>query len=73
MKERINQYTCRDCKESTVTVDVDEGVTPMFLACRATPDCKGTMASAMYRGNQTHPREDRRGRAHHLHDDQKQT
>lgn len=41
-------YTCGTCKQRILTVHVDTGVTPMFLACRATPGCKGNMASMMY-------------------------
>lgn len=32
---RINVYTCRECGGHTVTVDVDEGVTPFMIRCRA--------------------------------------
>ena len=32
-KGRYNVYTCPD-GHHTVTLDVDDGVTPMFLACR---------------------------------------
>lgn len=46
---RINQYTCRICGKYIVTIDRDEGTTPMMLNCRATNDCDGTMFSGMYR------------------------
>ena len=46
----LNAYTCKTCGESIVTKDVDEGTTPMMLACRATEECEGTMESHMYRG-----------------------
>lgn len=49
---RLNVYTCRICSGRTVTVDVDEGVTPFMLGCRASGqegDCTGTAESAMYR------------------------
>lgn len=52
MSARINVYTCGICKGRTVTVDLDEGVTPFLLGCRATGkegDCTGTAQSAMYR------------------------
>jgi hypothetical protein len=48
---RENVYTCPKCKGMTVTVDIDEGVTPMFLNCRASGregDCDGMAVSAMY-------------------------
>lgn len=47
-KDRRNIYTCDECFGQIVTLDVDEGVTPMFLRCRATPKCEGNMSSAMY-------------------------
>lgn len=48
---RENVYTCPKCEGFTVTVDIDEGVTPMFLNCRASGeegDCDGMAVSAMY-------------------------
>ena len=48
MKGRLNQYTCNDCGGTITTVDVDEGVTPMFLGCQVAPTCLGRMASHMY-------------------------
>lgn len=49
---RENVYTCKRCGGFTVTIDVDDGVTPMFIECRSPPpgteDCKGMAASAMY-------------------------
>ena len=50
-EERVNVYTCPECSGHTVTIDVDEGVTPMFLGCRASGeegDCKGSAQSAGY-------------------------
>lgn len=47
-----NCYYCETCGRYTVTVHADEGVTPMFLACRATGDisaCGGRAVSMMYR------------------------
>lgn len=46
--DRINGWLCKVCQRWTVTVDVDHGVTPMFLACRAAEGCDGTAVSAMY-------------------------
>jgi hypothetical protein len=48
MSTRHNVYTCDSCKQWIVTVDREEGVTPMMLRCRATKDCNGTMFSAFY-------------------------
>lgn len=52
---RLNAYWCESCNGYIVTIDIDEGVTPMFLACRvkgdpADPgnDCRGRMHSMMY-------------------------
>jgi hypothetical protein len=50
MSERLNRYTCRDCRQSIITVDRDEGVTPFMLLCRATEGCRGFSYSSMYRG-----------------------
>lgn len=43
-----NGYKCQDCGQITMTYHVDDGVTPMFLACRATEDCTGRAVSMMY-------------------------
>jgi hypothetical protein len=45
---RHNAYRCDDCGHFTVVVHVDTGVTPMFLACRATEGCKGQGVSLGY-------------------------
>ncbi len=50
-KAKENVYTCPVCRGYTTTIDVDEGVTPMFLRCRATGkvgDCPGMAISEMY-------------------------
>lgn len=44
----INGWRCDECGHHTYVVHVDDGVTPMFLACRATAGCKGTGVSLMY-------------------------
>lgn len=44
-----NTYTCDVCRGKIVTEDVDRGVTPAFIACRATRHCTGMMASGFYR------------------------
>lgn len=46
---KVNTYTCDTCNGSIITIDVDEGVTPFMLRCRATPKCPGTSRSALYR------------------------
>ena len=53
-KPRINGWTCDTCGKTTYCVELDEGVTPMFLACRAEgvdprdAVCKGRGTSLMY-------------------------
>lgn len=47
----INGWTCETCGKTTYCIHVDDGVTPMFLACRASGrlgDCDGTGRSMMY-------------------------
>lgn len=48
LKGRENAYECPVCGGYTTTVNVDDGVTPMFLACRVTPGCPGRAASLIY-------------------------
>ena len=43
--ERRNAYFCPVCRKVTITVDVDEGVTPMFIRCIY---CKEMASSFMY-------------------------
>ena len=31
--ERRNAYFCKKCRKVTITVDIDEGVTPMLIPC----------------------------------------
>lgn len=51
---RVNGWTCPRCHETTYCVELDAGVTPMFLACRAEgvepaeAKCHGTAQSIMY-------------------------
>ena len=47
-KGEKNSYTCQVCGKSIVTIDIDDGVTPFMLACRATPGCAGIMRSGFY-------------------------
>lgn len=45
----INVYQCATCGHKTVTVNLAEGVTPMFINCRSEQFCKGVAHSKMYR------------------------
>lgn len=56
MKGKINTYTCPK-GHVTVTIDRDEGTTPMMLRCRQKDgdgkhDCTEMASSAWYRCNQ---------------------
>ncbi len=49
MKNKINVYHCQLCGGDTVTIHVDEGVTPFMIGCRArSPRCQGTAQSGFY-------------------------
>lgn len=48
---RENAYLCDVCGGYTTTIDVDDGVTPMLLACRASGEegkCTGMARSLGY-------------------------
>lgn len=45
----INGYYCPLCRQLTVTIHADQGVTPMMLGCRSTPGCHGRAVSTGYR------------------------
>lgn len=45
---RYNAYVCQSCDKAYLTLDVDQGVTPMFGPCLATPGCQGRAVSAGY-------------------------
>lgn len=45
---RYNGYKCAACGGAWLTVDLDEGVTPMFSPCFATEGCRGTANSMGY-------------------------
>ena len=52
-----NIYLCDHCGYEIVTVNVDEGTTPMLIACQVktgSPEvrCHGTMCSVWYRVSQ---------------------
>jgi hypothetical protein len=44
----LNAWKCPNCGGLTVVVHVDDGVTPMFLACRRTDGCTGMAVSSGY-------------------------
>lgn len=44
----VNAWKCDRCGRLTVAVHIDEGVTPMFLACRASEGCEGRAISVGY-------------------------
>lgn len=44
----VNGWVCQRCGQGTYAIHVDDGVTPMFLACRATDNCGGRGTSLMY-------------------------
>lgn len=51
MKGRENVYVCEQCGGFTVTVDIDDGVTPFMLGCRALGEeglCEGLAYSELY-------------------------
>lgn len=45
---RYNGYKCASCAGNWLTVDLDEGVTPMFSPCFANESCRGTAHSLGY-------------------------
>ena len=56
-----NVYICRQCGGKTITIDVDEGVTPFMIGCRATGregDCDGIAESSFYRVSANTPEAD---------------
>ena len=45
---KLNYYVCVSCRKITATVDIDEGVTPMIIDCKA-GTCNGDAHSTFYR------------------------
>jgi hypothetical protein len=45
---RVNGWGCKECGEYTYCIDIDDGVTPFYLGCRATEGCKGKATSLFY-------------------------
>ena len=54
-RNKKNRYHCTTCGGIVITEDVDKGVTPFMLACRATIGCKGVMESSFYTCDQSLP------------------
>jgi len=46
--EKRNAYICQKCRHLTLTVHIDEGMTPAFIACEK-PLCDGMAVSFFYR------------------------
>ena len=49
---KLNVYVCEVCRGKTITRDLEAGVTPFLIQCRAKPGCKGHAQSLMYRCDQ---------------------
>lgn len=47
-KGAINPYQCNTCRIVVVTIHADKGTTPMFMGCKATEGCDGSMSSCGY-------------------------
>jgi hypothetical protein len=45
---RYNAYLCDKCDKGYLTIDINEGTTPMFAPCYATYGCNGIAHSAGY-------------------------
>jgi hypothetical protein len=45
---RVNGYHCPSCGRTLIVTHLDEGVTPVFLACRKTAGCTGQSHSLGY-------------------------
>ena len=50
-----NRYVCKKCGGAVITVNVDDGVTPFMMLCRATRGCDGDMHSSFYDAPQELP------------------
>lgn len=55
--EKYNGYECDTCKGIFITVDIHEGVTPMFSQCFKFEGCRGRAHSLMYPSGGTKPPE----------------
>ena len=47
-EQKINAYDCAACGGTIITVDIDDGVTPFMITCRAKEKCGGNMYSRFY-------------------------
>jgi hypothetical protein len=56
---QVNGWYCATCGRVTYGIHLHHGVTPMFLGCRATPDCEGMAASLKYPWNKQFTSDDR--------------
>jgi len=56
-KGERNSYTCEKCGKQVVTVNLDDGVTPFIILCRANwpGECSGEAKSGFYRIDQESP------------------
>ena len=54
-KGKKNAYVCNKCKKFIITIDVDDGVTPFMIECKATKNCDGSMCSNFYSIDQSMP------------------
>ena len=54
-KGKKNAYVCDKCKKHIITIDVDDGVTPFMIECKATKNCDGSMYSNFYSIDQSMP------------------
>ena len=52
-KGKINVYGCQTCGGKIVTIDLDKGITPFMIGCKATPECDGDMYSSFYNVDQS--------------------
>lgn len=43
-----NKYVCSECSHTIVTVDLADGSTPAYLACKGSSACQGLMQSSFY-------------------------
>lgn len=50
-----NRYVCDTCGKDVITVNIDDGVTPFMILCKATPGCRGAMRSSFYQVPQELP------------------
>ena len=50
-----NRYVCDTCGKGVVTVNINDGVTPFMILCKATKGCRGMMRSSFYQVPQDLP------------------